>query len=163
MLDKAYLGLAKDWSLWQEELQNALEQITEAISDALQVQRVSIWQFNDNAEFLEPLDLYSHENETHSIGNRLERKDYPDYFLALGQGRVIDAIDACLDFRTREFCDSYLRPLGIGAMLNATLRVAGETRGVNMCRTCRRSPALECRRDTFYRLRSRSCLTNTRN
>lgn len=129
-LDKAYISLARDWSLWQEKLQPALEHITEAISSALQARRVSIWQLNKSGESLKLLDLYSEDQNNHSKDSLRDRSDYPYYFLALGQGRVIDAIDAYLDFRTREFCEGYLRPLGIGAMLDATLWVAGETHGV---------------------------------
>jgi diguanylate cyclase (GGDEF)-like protein/PAS domain S-box-containing protein len=129
-LDKAYLGLARNWALWQEELQPALEHITEAVSKALMVQRTSIWLLAPSGEHLELLDLYAHGDGTHSSGNILERRHYPEYFIALGRGRVIDAIDAHLDPRTREFREGYLEPLGIGAMLDATLWVAGETRGV---------------------------------
>jgi len=130
VLDKAYLGLARNWALWQEELQPALEHITEAVSKALQVQRTGIWLLAPSGEHLDLLDLYVHSERTHSNGKILECGDYPEYFLALGRGRVIDAMDARLDPRTREFREGYLKPLNIGAMLDATLWVAGETRGV---------------------------------
>ena len=129
-LDKAYLGLARNWALWQEELQHALAHITEAVSKALMVQRTSIWLLDPSGDHLELLDLYAHADRSHSTGSILERKQYPEYFSALGGGRVIDAFDAHLDPRTREFHEGYLEPLGIGAMLDATLWVAGETRGV---------------------------------
>jgi diguanylate cyclase (GGDEF)-like protein/PAS domain S-box-containing protein len=132
-LDKAYLGLARNWALWQEELQHAVAHITEAVSKALIVQRTSIWLLDPSGDHLELLDLYAHADRSHSTGSILERGQYPDYFTALGSGRVIDAIDAHLDPRTREFREGYLEPLGISAMLDATLWVAGETRGVICC------------------------------
>ena len=84
----------------------------------------SIWQIEGAADTqkLTCLDLYRHSAAEHSNSVQLAASRYPAYFDALDQGRVIDAHDAANDVRTREFQESYLRPLGIGAMLDATLR-----------------------------------------
>lgn len=42
-LNKAYLALAQDWSLWEAALHTALEHITESVSGSLHAQRVGIW------------------------------------------------------------------------------------------------------------------------
>ena len=66
----------------------------------------------------------------HSHGLELAAADYPVYFQALGEERAIAAFDAQKDFRTREFAESYLIPLGITSMLDTPIQIGGETAGV---------------------------------
>ncbi len=123
-----YLELARDSRLWDQQRSQALQYICLRVRDTLNVSRVSIWSYkNDN---LHCLNLYDTRSDTHSNDLVLARKDYPAYFAALDAGRVIDAHDAHSDPRTREFSENYLHPLGIGAMLDATLRHGGDTTGV---------------------------------
>ena len=131
-LENAYLTLVQHWSLWQENLDQALKYITEYIATSVAVERASIWQIEGAAEArkLTCLDLYRRSAAEHRNSLQLAASRYPAYFDALDQGRIIDAHDAGNDIRTREFRESYLRPLGIGAMLDATLRRAGATCGV---------------------------------
>ena len=131
-LENAYLTLVQHWSLWQENLDQALKYITEYIATSVAVERASIWQIEGAAEArkLTCLDLYRRSAAEHRNSVQLAASRYPAYFDALDQGRIIDAHDAGNDIRTREFRESYLRPLGIGAMLDATLRRAGATCGV---------------------------------
>lgn len=130
-LDAAYLALATDWALWQEDEETALHQVTEALATSLQTQRASIWQLEGGGRdaMLHCLDLYQ-QSQGHSTGITLDAVAYPAYFTALSNGRVIDADDAMHDPRTLEFAQHYLQPLGIGAMLDATLRQTGKIRGV---------------------------------
>jgi diguanylate cyclase (GGDEF)-like protein/PAS domain S-box-containing protein len=131
-LEEAYLALARDWALWQHDLGTALRRITESLTTSLQVGRCSIWQLtgSGDARQLHCLDLFQHDLHRHSNGHQLAASQLPGYFAALDKGRIIDAHDALSDPRTCEFLESYLTPLGIGAMLDATLRRAGETSGV---------------------------------
>lgn len=48
---------------------------------------------------------------------------------ALNRDRVIDAVDAHTDYRTRKFSKESLSQLGTGAMLDATLRKTGQITG----------------------------------
>lgn len=63
----------------------------------------------------------------------LHRKDYPSYFEAISQSRVITADDAQTDSRTSEFTSSYRKPLNIKSMLDAHVPSAGGVRGVLCC------------------------------
>lgn len=130
-LDEVYFALATDWSLWQLDEAPALQRITETLAGVLQVKRASIWRLEGEAPdaTLRSLDLYQ-ASQGHSGGVELAQADYPAYFRALNQGRFIDAEDAEHDPRTREFARHYLQPLGIGAMLDATIRQTGQTYGV---------------------------------
>lgn len=129
-LDRTYLALSQDWSLWEQDLSTTLSRITEIISSTLNVTRVSIWILREQQDGFNLLDLFDSKMQEHSQSIPLLVKDFPGYFDALMQDRVIDAVDAHSDYRTREFSQNYLTPLGIGAMLDATLRKTGQMTGV---------------------------------
>ena len=129
-LDHTYVALAKDWSLWDDTLQAALQRITEVLSVVLNVSRTSIWTLNEQKEGFVLLSLHDSSSGKNSSDVELLFSDYPDYFNALNHDRVIDASDAYADARTRELSESYLKPLGIGATLDSTLIKAGMLFGV---------------------------------
>ncbi len=64
------------------------------------------------------------------MGARLLRRDFPRYFEALMGQRWVAAHAAQTDPRTADLSEAYLVPLGIHAMLDAPVCVAGETVGV---------------------------------
>ncbi len=129
-LDTTYLALAQDWSLWDSQQSVALQHITEVLCDSLNVARTSIWACNSDGNGFILLNLHDSVNKLHISGNELLFEDYPHYFKALNSNRIIDATDAHRDPRTAEYSDTYLTPLKIGALLDATLRKAGKLTGV---------------------------------
>jgi len=129
-LDGEYLALVRDWTLWGQSLDAALEHITRTASGALGVARVGVWLLDEDRPALRLRKLYDAASQACGEGAWLAAAEYPAYFSALDADRVIAASDARVDRRTREFSASYLDPHGIGAMLDATLRIAGQTRGV---------------------------------
>lgn len=131
-LNEAYLAIARDWSLWEQSLPQALSRITELISLNLHVERVSIWLMDVQPVGLRLVDVYEKQRASHSQGLILYEKDYPVYFNALHHNRVIDVIDVHDDYRTREFSENYCKPLGIDSLLDLTLRKASRLAGV-MC------------------------------
>ncbi|MDB2687109.1 EAL domain-containing protein [Mariniblastus sp.] len=107
-----------------------VEIVTEETSRLLHVHRVSIWSFFDNRKSVLCLDLFESISRKHSNGATLSAEDFPDYFQAVLDARVIDASEAAVDPRTREFQDSYLAPNDILSMLDAQVRSAAGPRGV---------------------------------
>ncbi len=104
--------------------------ITETAADALDIDRVSVWLFDHERTKITCEDLFERTTQAHSRGIELFAKDFPAYFDALQTEEVISAQNAHQDPRTSCFSGSYLTPLGIGAMLDAPIRVAGSVRGV---------------------------------
>jgi PAS domain S-box-containing protein len=102
---------------------------TELLVHAIEVERASVWLLDPGGSHLELIDLYVGATATHEQGAKLLAGDFPRYFAAMRSGRVIDAHDAAVDPRTREFADSYLEPLGIVAMLDAAIRIGSEVVG----------------------------------
>jgi len=107
-----------------------LRSILEVSAHTLQVERVSLWRFDDGRLAIRCDGLYRRGAHVHESGAVLARSDAPAYFEALERERVIAADDATADPRTRDFLDNYLRPHGIGAMLDVPLHQNNATVGV---------------------------------
>jgi diguanylate cyclase (GGDEF)-like protein/PAS domain S-box-containing protein len=108
----------------------ALTRIGRIVAQAVQVARVSVWRYNDAHDAIVCAALCQ-PGRTDSEGDMpLAVADYPAYFAALDQHRLVAAHDAARDPRTCEFAPGYLAPLGIGARLDATLRRQGQVVGV---------------------------------
>ena len=127
----ALCELAKHEAIYTGNLDQAFQVLTERASRVLGVERTSVWIFDEQGASLRLLDLFEQTANRHSFGHVLTAQDYPAYFQALIQEEyAIAACDAVSDRRTREFSDSYLTPLGIGAMLDAPIRLNGRVVGV---------------------------------
>ncbi|HEY9838660.1 MAG TPA: PAS domain-containing protein, partial [Vampirovibrionales bacterium] len=122
--------LAKSPSLNQGDLQASLEQITEAVSQTLGVERASIWLYTPERQAIHCIELYERSPQKHSAGIELSALDYPVYFETIEQERIVAADRAQEDLTTREFTEGYLMPLGITSMLDAPIRVGGQMVGV---------------------------------
>jgi diguanylate cyclase (GGDEF)-like protein len=107
-----------------------VEFVSEETSHLLQVHRFSIWSFSDNRKSILCQDLFEATANRHSSGATLAAEDFPGYFQALLKTRVIDASDAIVDPRTRQFKDLYLDPNNILSVLDAQIRSAAGPRGV---------------------------------
>ncbi|MFK7955328.1 MAG: ATP-binding protein [Lysobacterales bacterium] len=126
--NQVLLDLAMSLRHPDPDFSQALQEITEATARYLAVQRASIWFFNAGRSELTCMDLL--ESDQHTVAAALLAIDYPDYFKACKESRVIDADHAATDPRTHEFAAEYLAPLGIGAMLDGPIFSGDTVRGV---------------------------------
>lgn len=126
----ALLDLASRKTLVSGDLNAAMREITEVATETLDVERASIWMYNEERSSIICLDLYQRSTSAHTSGLELQASDFPTYFEALKTERIIAASDACNDRITREFKDAYLMPLGITSMLDAPIRIGGQMVGV---------------------------------
>ena len=113
-----------------DDLDGVLKEITETAADALDLERTSIWLFNEDCSLIRCADLFELTTRTHSNGFELEAARHPRYFKALEVQRAIAAHDACADPRTAEFAESYFSQLGITSVLDAPIRLGGKLVGV---------------------------------
>ena len=109
---------------------HAFKTLLENDSNILDVERVSIWFFNDDKTEIVCQDLYQRSSKLHNKGFILKADDYPQYFKAIRNSHNIAAYDACSDPNTFEFSESYLKPLGIISMLDVPIWFKGELFGV---------------------------------
>ena len=124
------LSLAKSQTIYEGSLSQALQEIAEIAAQTLNVERASVWFFNDDQSEIICDDLYELSFKQHSQGQRLSVADYPNYFQALATENCLAVYDAKQDPRTAEFKDGYLTPLLISSMLDAPIYLKGEMVGV---------------------------------
>jgi GAF domain-containing protein len=122
--------LSRSEALGQGDVSQVLRDVTEAAVRVLRVGRSSVWRYTNDRQGIVCLDLYLAAEGVHERGVELFATDFPGYFRALQDERAIAAHDAHTDPRTCEFSAPYLAPLGIGAMLDAPIRVGGRMMGV---------------------------------
>lgn len=112
------------------DLPSALKRLTEADARLLNVERVSVWLFNEDRGEIVCEALYGLSRDATESGGVLKAVSYPRYFRALEESRTIDAFDARTDPRTSEFAEDYLKPLGIVSMMDVPVRLHGRVAGV---------------------------------
>ncbi|MEH2403861.1 hybrid sensor histidine kinase/response regulator [Nostoc sp.] len=122
--------LARSKTFQQGNLNAVLREITETTARTLLVERVGVWLYNQERSKIECMDLYDVSTKEHSFGNSLSQKNYPAYFQALEEERIIAANDARNDTRTKELSESYLSVLGITSLLDAPIWLEGRLVGV---------------------------------
>jgi PAS domain S-box-containing protein len=126
----ALVRLAKESFSEQGHIDTVLNLITEISAQTLKVERVGVWLFNADQTILRCVSQYILSSASHGQGVELKASDFPKYFSALMQNRLVYADDARSHPDTSEFLTTYLIPYGITAMLDAPIRVGGEVVGV---------------------------------
>jgi len=127
---RTFLDLMTQRSLLLGNVDSTIRRITEGAAVAIDVERVSVWRIDETVSKIVCADLYERATQAHGAGTELFARDFQPYFTALGLQRTIAAHDAHTDPRTSCFSDSYLRPLGIGAMLDVPIWVGNAMVGV---------------------------------
>jgi hypothetical protein len=125
-----FADLAATRSMYANDLTNTTKRITEALVDAIDVERASIWLYNDKHDAIECVDLFVRSKKEHSAGVVLKAADFPNYFTAVATQRTLAAENAHTHPGTSEFSEVYLRPLGINSMLDVPIYVNGQMAGV---------------------------------
>ena len=127
---KAFQELVKRKTLESEKIDQTMRDITEVVSLRSQVERVSIWLYNENRSQIYCVDLYEKLSNSHHTGTTLSVSDYPQYFHAIELGQIIAAKDAHTAPATQEFSELYLTPLRIFSILDAPIILRGQVVGV---------------------------------
>ena len=111
-------------------LELALRRVCELSAAALALGRVSVWVLTEAGRTLHCLTVLDRSRGEFSRGATLRTADFPAYFAALHASASVPAADAQHDARTSELTDAYLTPLGIAALLDAPIMLAGAVLGV---------------------------------
>lgn len=127
---RTFLDLMTQRSLLLGNVETTIRRITEGAAAAIEVERVSVWRVDPAVTKIVCADLYERGKQAHTAGAELSSVDFQPYFTAMGLQRTIAAHDAHTDPRTNCFSESYLRPLGIGAMLDVPIWVGDAMVGV---------------------------------
>ena len=107
-----------------------LREVLQVAAETLEVDRAGVWRYDAGSRSLTCRELHVRRGGPGPGPAALEGGQFSDYFRALEEGSVIAADDARNDPRTAGFTEAYLRPNGIGAMLDAPIHVSGRVAGV---------------------------------
>ncbi|MGH8583724.1 MAG: CHASE domain-containing sensor histidine kinase [Gammaproteobacteria bacterium] len=108
----------------------ALRSLTEIAAATLEVERVGIWLYEERDSRIRCRDLYEQHGGSHTSGQEVAIADYPVYFGAVAEARILAADEAQTDPRTRDIAADYLIPLGITSILEAPIRQGGRMAGI---------------------------------
>lgn len=124
---RTLLRLAKDV---KGDLQATMRMATEEAAKTLGVEQVSIWFFHEQSSELVCEQLYNRSGASRDIGLRMRVSDYPAYFDAVENSRILAANNAKEDPRTLAFTENYLEPLGISSLMDVPIRLHAKSLGV---------------------------------
>jgi PAS domain S-box-containing protein/putative nucleotidyltransferase with HDIG domain len=127
---EALVGLAMQPALYSGDLDGALRTIAEAVADRLDVERVEVWLAEGEQGATTCAELFRRTPREHSRGRKPSLTVHPRYSAALRSERSIVASDTRRDPRTSEFSDAHFIPLGIGALIDAAVRLEGRVVGI---------------------------------
>ena len=119
--------------LYKEDFSNletTLKHLTVTVSKTLNIDRVSLWFFNEDQSILNCSDLYKLGDNVHERGFSWDTKDYPIYIHTLETCPNITAEDASKHPDIREFREGYIKQNGIISMLNVPIWIQKEMVGV---------------------------------
>ncbi len=131
--ERLMLEVSRSDAIDDGRLADTYRLVLDAACRGLELERAGVWLLLPDKGGMR-CDLLvdkAHEKGTEELV--LTRAQFPRYFDALDSERAILAHDACTDPRTSEFCDGYLRPLGISSMLDVPIRHRGEMVGIVCC------------------------------
>ena len=114
---RVFSELSSKTAVFGAEDTDSFRQLTEIVTDAINLRRTSVWQFDDGGQFLKCIDSYDRESNGHTQGAVLARADFSSLFDLLQKGEDIRAGDAGADSRLTELYRAYLQPLGIESLL----------------------------------------------
>lgn len=127
--EAARLEIARE-HLGPDALPRALARAVRISAQTLEVARVGVWFFSPDRATLRADPMHDRALDRCVSVAPLDMTRYPAYLEALGSRRMVRAGDALTDPRTAELAADYLRPAGIGALLDAPVFRAGEVVGV---------------------------------
>ena len=126
---RAFSELSSKAAVFGAEDAESFKQLTEIVSDAINLRRTSLWHFGDGGRFLRCIDSYDRESKGHTRGTVLARADFSPVFDLLQNGEDISASDADSDSRLAELYRLYLQPLGCESFLAVSIRFHDHTLG----------------------------------
>lgn len=107
-----------------------LKKVLDVVSNTLDVERVSIWFFNEGRTSIYCDYLYLKKFGEFANETTLTVEDYPNYFKAIETMLYVAADDARTDINTCELSERYLMPRGIYSMMDVPVYFNGEIIGI---------------------------------
>lgn len=113
-----------------DDFDSFLNWCVEMDAQVMEIARISVWWLAEDGSEIVCAEAFDSITGEHTRNARLQRGDYPRYFAALDENRVLAADDTALDGRTAEFSQNYLAPQGIVSLLDVPIRQRGRVVGI---------------------------------
>lgn len=111
------------------ELDEAFKHISEITSHASNAERVSIWLFNEEQQFLVCKDYYNVPFNIHESGFKLSTVDFSKLFQTVMRDVNSSYDEADFDIQSKEFIEKIIIPFGTASILTAPIRLHGDEIG----------------------------------
>ncbi len=126
----AMLVLVKDRTIYEGSLAETATQVTATATQALAVERASVWILEATSQTLYCLDSYERSGDLHAPEAKLSQTQLPTYFEALERETVIAAAHAQQDANFEELVTNVLAPRSVTSRLDAPIRTKEGLAGV---------------------------------
>ncbi|MEQ8220860.1 MAG: response regulator [Candidatus Eremiobacterota bacterium] len=126
----ALLSLMLAGNLFKLNFKRAISKITEACSDMLGTERVSIWLYNEDYSSVHCIDLFERSKQLHCEGEELRSADFPEYTKLHLTGKPVAAADARTDRRTYEIPEDYYKKHNIYSLLDTPVWLHDKVGGI---------------------------------
>lgn len=107
-----------------------LKKVLDVVAHALDIERVSIWFFDEVRTSIYCDYLFLKKFGEFAIESTLRVIDYPSYFKAIDTQLYVSADDAQNDPQTKELAENYLIPRGIFSMMDIPIYYGKEIIGI---------------------------------
>ncbi len=109
---------------------------TQSVCDALNVERASIWLFNEAKDQLQLFALHGQHAPDNKILQTWQKSELPSFFSAIDHHAVICAPNALNNELTTPLTECYLAPLDIQSMLSASIPAGSGAIGIVCAEHC---------------------------
>jgi two-component sensor histidine kinase len=125
-------SVSKIHALQRDDIDELMKMMGNHVVLALKIERTSVWLFNHEKDAIVSIGEYDLRGNKFSKNTTLYLKDFPSYFAAIKQNKVVLAENIYTHPETQEFTDAYSQPNDIISLMDIPLRISGELVGV-MC------------------------------
>ncbi|MFQ3574941.1 MAG: GAF domain-containing protein [Cytophagales bacterium] len=123
--------LTKNIAFSEENLKDDLKIICKNVAETLKIEFSSIWELTHDK--LNVVVFYDAIKNEFSEGISFSRDEFPRYFHAINDEKIIVSDDVSSDMRTNEFFESYFSVFGIKKMIDLPFFERGKTKGILSC------------------------------
>lgn len=128
--EEARLELARLHVVAGTRLRDIWVQLANLAASTLRIDRIGLWVLIEGGRAIQCRYLLQRSSNELFQGVVLRAEDFPSYFAAMGERRVITINDAIQSPVTAALRSAYLEPLGVTSMLDAPLYMEGDLVGV---------------------------------
>ncbi|MDK2971371.1 MAG: two-component system, chemotaxis family, CheB/CheR fusion protein [Candidatus Sumerlaeota bacterium] len=126
----ALLEIASAGAHGTEEFEDIAGMIAAKAARTLNTERVNVWKLDEAKSSLVCLVHYDLTRDEMGTEDSIEASACPKYFETFKTERSLAVTNTLTDERFSELLDGYLRPRGIGALLDAPIRLDGRLAGM---------------------------------